>query len=289
MLINPELLQAVANDADNDEPRLVYADWLEEHGEHAFAKFIRLQCEIAKLPTDAPRRQELEKRLFPEPRRVILADGTSQIEETWRDRMQNLLRGQHEVTNDYGTPEPQHGHLTVEYERGFPHLLRCHSLLFEQMAEHLFHYAPTIRSLHLGNPGVRQVLTMPQLNRIQSLCLRGPTRVKAVGSGVTTETSGDYDTVQLLQAIANCDCLANLVDLSLIDFGWDMKSADDLLQLQFLAESPRLPNLRNVNIRYVGDTLFDPVFFESEVRLDGSSCAVLLKCHVYISINNPIW
>ena len=28
----PELLRAIADDPDDDGPRLVYADWLEEHG-----------------------------------------------------------------------------------------------------------------------------------------------------------------------------------------------------------------------------------------------------------------
>jgi uncharacterized protein (TIGR02996 family) len=32
---------------DLDWPRLVYADWLEEHGEGARAEFIRVQCELA--------------------------------------------------------------------------------------------------------------------------------------------------------------------------------------------------------------------------------------------------
>jgi uncharacterized protein (TIGR02996 family) len=40
-----------ANPAD-DLPRLVAADWLDEHGEAERAAFIRVQCELVKLPND---------------------------------------------------------------------------------------------------------------------------------------------------------------------------------------------------------------------------------------------
>src|SRR4051812_9175502 len=42
-------LQAIAEAPDDDAPRLIYADWLDDHGEPAFADFIRVQCEIARL------------------------------------------------------------------------------------------------------------------------------------------------------------------------------------------------------------------------------------------------
>lgn len=37
---------------DDDGPRLVYADWLEEQGECARAEFIRVQCELENNPDD---------------------------------------------------------------------------------------------------------------------------------------------------------------------------------------------------------------------------------------------
>lgn len=43
------LLNGIAADPAADLPRLVYADWLEEHGQELRAEFIRIQCEIAKL------------------------------------------------------------------------------------------------------------------------------------------------------------------------------------------------------------------------------------------------
>jgi uncharacterized protein (TIGR02996 family) len=46
------LLRAVCENPDDDTPRLVFADWLDEHDEPERAEFIRLQCEVARLQTD---------------------------------------------------------------------------------------------------------------------------------------------------------------------------------------------------------------------------------------------
>src|SRR5262245_15683829 len=40
------LLRAVCENPDDDTPRLVFADWLDENGEPERAEFIRLQCEF---------------------------------------------------------------------------------------------------------------------------------------------------------------------------------------------------------------------------------------------------
>jgi uncharacterized protein (TIGR02996 family) len=55
-------LQAIRSSPDDDTPRLVYADWLEEHGQSDRAAFIRVQCRLALLPEGDPRRPELEAR-----------------------------------------------------------------------------------------------------------------------------------------------------------------------------------------------------------------------------------
>src|SRR5215207_1617840 len=50
---------------DDDTPRLVLADWLEEHGDRhtaARAEFIRVQIELARLPDEDPRREALTRR-----------------------------------------------------------------------------------------------------------------------------------------------------------------------------------------------------------------------------------
>src|SRR5947209_4774126 len=53
------LLKAVCDNPDEDTPRLVFADWLQEHGEEDRAEFIRVQCEAARLAAGDDRRDGL--------------------------------------------------------------------------------------------------------------------------------------------------------------------------------------------------------------------------------------
>lgn len=54
-------LHAIREAPDDDTPRLVYADWLDEHGRAARAELIRLQCHQARTPDD-PRGADLQRR-----------------------------------------------------------------------------------------------------------------------------------------------------------------------------------------------------------------------------------
>jgi uncharacterized protein (TIGR02996 family) len=49
-MIDTKLLAAIRQRPDDDAPRTVYADWLEEQGELSRANLIRLQCRLAELP-----------------------------------------------------------------------------------------------------------------------------------------------------------------------------------------------------------------------------------------------
>src|SRR2546430_6250597 len=52
-------LRSICEDADDDAPRLIFADWLDENGDPQRARFIRVQCRLAKLGEDDPERQRL--------------------------------------------------------------------------------------------------------------------------------------------------------------------------------------------------------------------------------------
>jgi uncharacterized protein (TIGR02996 family) len=43
-------LRAIIDNPDDDLPRMVYADWLDEHGQPERAEFIRVQCELSRPP-----------------------------------------------------------------------------------------------------------------------------------------------------------------------------------------------------------------------------------------------
>lgn len=47
-------LRAIAAAPDDDAPRLVYADWLDESGRPEWAELIRVQCEAERLRADRP-------------------------------------------------------------------------------------------------------------------------------------------------------------------------------------------------------------------------------------------
>jgi uncharacterized protein (TIGR02996 family) len=55
-------LQAIIDDPDDDTVRLIYADWLDDHGNHARAEFIRVQIDLAQMKEDDDRRYALETR-----------------------------------------------------------------------------------------------------------------------------------------------------------------------------------------------------------------------------------
>ena len=57
----------------DDTPRLVYADWLQEHGDEPRAEFIRVQCALARLPHDRRKSRTDRKRLESRERELLSA------------------------------------------------------------------------------------------------------------------------------------------------------------------------------------------------------------------------
>lgn len=60
------LLRAIIDNPADDAPRLVYADWLDEHGDAARAEYLRVLSHLiaAQPPADAPL-IERERKLRP--------------------------------------------------------------------------------------------------------------------------------------------------------------------------------------------------------------------------------
>jgi uncharacterized protein (TIGR02996 family) len=55
-------LQDVCEHPDDDAPRLVYADWLDEHGQSERAEFIRVECELEHAEEYGPHWRQLSAR-----------------------------------------------------------------------------------------------------------------------------------------------------------------------------------------------------------------------------------
>lgn len=62
MTEDSDFVRAIEAKPDDDIPRLIYADWLDDRGESARAEFIRLQIELASIDEFDPRWPELTHR-----------------------------------------------------------------------------------------------------------------------------------------------------------------------------------------------------------------------------------
>src|SRR5437588_8349072 len=74
-------LQDIIEHPEQDAPRLIFADWLEEQGESDRAEFIRLQVRLARLGEEDPGRPELEDRA---------GDLLAEHEEEWAGPLRGL-------------------------------------------------------------------------------------------------------------------------------------------------------------------------------------------------------
>jgi uncharacterized protein (TIGR02996 family) len=85
-------LSDIVEHPDDDTPRLVFADWLDDHGndaQRAWADFIRVQIERARLPADDDRQAELEAR----ERRLAVAHALDWVAPPWDLRNLRFRRG----------------------------------------------------------------------------------------------------------------------------------------------------------------------------------------------------
>jgi uncharacterized protein (TIGR02996 family) len=74
-------LEEILAHPDDDTPRLIFADWLDEHGDSARAEFIRVQVERATLPAWDARQVPLRLR-----ERALLDEHT----EAWKGQLPNI-------------------------------------------------------------------------------------------------------------------------------------------------------------------------------------------------------
>src|SRR5436309_3563251 len=106
--------QAIRESPDDDTPRLVFADWLEEHGDdhsRARAEFIRLQIEAARAPEEDP---------YFRPRQERIEQLRQEHERAWLG-----VAGQ--PSSDPDRPA------SVQWKRGFVSLLRSGSTTFDPL------------------------------------------------------------------------------------------------------------------------------------------------------------
>src|SRR5690348_667092 len=115
-------LQDVLAHPDDDTPRLVYADWLDEHGDPDRAEFIRLQIELARMEEWDARWPDLKRR-------------------------EKQLLAAHARKWGEGIGRKVYGH---EFRRGFLEVAELTPKVFLANAEELFRRFP-LRCLRVGS------------------------------------------------------------------------------------------------------------------------------------------
>lgn len=236
-------LEAILQDPDDDTPRLVYADWLEEQGDSASAaraEFIRVQHGLVGAGLPARRRADLQRR-----EQQIL----DEYGREWVGPLRRLLR-------------------SWKFQRGFLNEVEVFSGRFVSYAGRLFRQAP-IQHVHLARevvPRPGQRLSIPDLadcehlRRVRSLDL-GDNRLETrdarallVSPYLTGLTMLDLSHNRIgdggIRALADSPLLGQLTELDLRanDFGPAGVRAL-ACALLLLARSPQGLRLRRLNLR----------------------------------------
>ncbi|WP_020471097.1 TIGR02996 domain-containing protein [Zavarzinella formosa] len=144
------LYQSILENPEDDAPRLIYSDWLEEQGDSQRAAFIRAQCELARAEPYSP--------LF----RKLTAKSRRLFQPHWL----HTLRGKV---------------LNAEMRRGFIHKITIYSKRFVLDGGEIFDIEP-IREVKFadfsavrGNVPVATLAICPHLKRLTGLTVNGYT------------------------------------------------------------------------------------------------------------------
>jgi uncharacterized protein (TIGR02996 family) len=197
------LVRAIATAPEDDVPRLVYADWLEEHDRGDHAAFIRAQCELARI-TD-----------------IEGEWGGSDRSERWEG-----LRHQCEALTPrregaWSAPAA----VAVEFHRGLPAFVTCGPRDFVDHGQEWLAAAPTLHGLRLSNlrgatRHLRALVGAEHLARFTRLWVDRSVSVPA------------------LAALLTSDHLAGLTDLDLAR-GW-LRNTSALADAHHLSRLTRL-------------------------------------------------
>ncbi len=256
-------IAAIVASPDDDLPRLVYADFLDESGEAgatARAEFIRTQCELERCSPDDDRRAALTQRA---------AGLLRQNREAWTGEVRHAMIG-----TDW------------QFRRGFLHGVKVPAQRFAQVADDLFRLAPTVRAVQLehGSGQVQSVLRSPQFGKVADLnlsvmctCGRCPilnelrtlfasplvgnlTRLTLAGDRIDPETTAALVSSPHLSKLHTLDLSGNAVGLGGVRVLAVARGFGELRELnlsengisaaggQVLARAPWLKGLRVLNL-----------------------------------------
>jgi uncharacterized protein (TIGR02996 family) len=155
------LLDDILDHPDDDTPRLVYANWLDDHDQPLRAELIRVQIEAARLPEDNPARARLEARA-----RGILDEQKA----AWIGELNNFSESYH-------------------FDRGLVGEVEITAEQFAQHADELLRVAPAaVLRVHVaGWQDAKVLVSCRRLLSVRRLALLGE-RVGGAGARILAES-----------------------------------------------------------------------------------------------------
>jgi uncharacterized protein (TIGR02996 family) len=222
--VNPALEAAVIAHAEDDTPRLVYADWLDENGDHDRAEFIRTQVALwEKNPADDDH-LDLEERLS-----EVCENIREHIHE--REWAPKLPIGFDFV--DYLPTNADDSY--TGYHRGFPHLFKL-----EDEYEHGSAYPEMVRegcAQILQTTPIRGFVSIADVsNRVLSILLASPLGQSLTTFGHYSSPHDESDPDRIIPNLLGSETARNLSWLTL---GY-IRTTEDLEALATTKELRRL-------------------------------------------------
>lgn len=167
------LLEAIRDEPESDDPRLIYADWLEENGKSERAEFVRLQCQLAGYAVGSPQA---------EPLRLREQELLREYRSSWLGMLAEL--------------QPR----TPVFSRGVVEKIEVMATDFASNGEWMFKAAPTIRHVKLVfdqkirytwgvAPVLEQIGELSSIEQIEVLDLSGA-RIGSEGVTVLARQPG---------------------------------------------------------------------------------------------------
>ena len=239
------LLRAVAAHPDEDTPRLMYADLLDELGggaNTARARFIRIQIDLARNPgrswfANADRLSEVAR----------LA---GQFADVWLAELPK-----------WAADEARKQKLRADdFPRGFLSAFRVSAGTFVAQGDQLLGLAPVTHVIVTGQPlkrpGMRSLLGAPHLNRVRALALPGCDGQLTADLMASSPALGSLEELDLSNSgltDAGAALLARPVDLGRLRVLTAWRSSLTGAGAETLLSSPWLPNLRTLDLRGAPD------------------------------------
>lgn len=148
--MNPDLLRSVLENPKDDNPRLVYADWLEENGDLDRSELIRIQIRLHDI------KDEVKLRIV-EP--ISIPDPLVVENRRLKQRASQLFL----IVCKFKLPSQcwpfNADDMRTEWERGFPHKIELKCTDFMKHAETIFRQTP-IQEVRLTDKSFRNDLFM---------------------------------------------------------------------------------------------------------------------------------